>query len=573
MKKLFFLVFLTISTSHFLYSQQHVLEFGTSSQVRNSIIFNNPDGAPIPLGVSVTFSASDSVLPNGGDNLHLPVSPFNNNGNGFRINSGSLVFERGNRLYLGASDTLDLDYNSRVSGASLDMGAFEYPIRHTRIEGQSGDTTVCEGKSVLFNVEVYGEPNFMSFQWQHNGENLNGQTSSTLEIRDVSISDTGYYRLLVFGICCNDTSAWIRLDVDRMPMLVAMNDTAIVSGENITLRVVESVGDVVWYASDMETVVSELLIENITEPMQFFAVATSGVCADTVVIDPVFILISGLPCRVSHFGDTTICSGDPFQLLIDEATVTARWAFLGSTAHILPGEIIHPDRDTTLVLLGLDVDGNVCYADTLVITVFETELNVRPDAFICENESILLWSIPPADEWFNADNNPLGSSGDIIINNSPAGQTTYTAQRMDPNTRCIVRKEVSVTVNPSDLSLPFGELVSRGQYHLTMCEGDHVHLRTNIEDPNLVMWERLSDGEMLPGDTTITAFTSDIFRAHLPDEVCGTIHVDLTLIIQPLPEFEILEQDPICEGTSVHLTSIPNASRWYSLDGTRVFMP
>jgi len=105
----------------FLHAQS-ALELGTASHVRNSIIFQNTSARPVSEGVSVRFSASDSALPAESNNVFLSETPFNN---GFRINRNSDVFDRGNRVYLGVSDTLDLDFNPRVSHQKLDIGAFE----------------------------------------------------------------------------------------------------------------------------------------------------------------------------------------------------------------------------------------------------------------------------------------------------------------------------------------------------------------------------------------------------------------------------------------------------------------
>ncbi|MCL2412639.1 MAG: hypothetical protein FWC98_00690, partial [Bacteroidales bacterium] len=435
---------------------QEVLRLGPNSQVANTIIFQNPGAIPVSEGVSVSFSASDSVLPADNNNLHLPISPFSGD---FRIDMGSLVFDRGNQLDLNPWDTLDLDFNSRVSCQEKDIGAFEFPITPTEITAQpflAG--RICEGNSVLLEVEAIGQAGSLSFQWQRNGVNLTGRTSSTLAISHVSMADTGDYRVIVFGACCNDTSNIVRLDVDSRPVLVAMNDTTIISGEDVTLYIVESVGTVFWFESDMETVVLNPNITNITECMQFFAVAINGVCTDTVIV-PVSIIVGGLPCRVLTHADTTLCAGDPYRLLINEATVAARWFIAGTTTEIPSGQVVRPTQTTTLVLVGFNANNEVCDTDTLVLTVPEIELDVRADGIYCLGISVLLSSTPPADGWFNADNNLLGG-GNINVN-PPAGKTTiYTAQRTDVVTGCVVRREVTITVNPPDLTLPFANLLA-----------------------------------------------------------------------------------------------------------------
>jgi len=177
--------------------------------------------------------------------------------------------------------------------------------------------------------------------------------------------------------------------------------------------------------------------------------------------------------------------------------------------------------------------------------------------------------------WFERVGTNLLPLGPGNLNNvmPPANTTTiYVAQRTDAATGCMVQREVAITVNPPDLTSLLGERLALLQYRLTVCEGTQLHLQTNV-DPIFIQWERVSDGQMLSEDPTITATTNDIFRAHAWDPTCGDVALDLELIVQTMPTLQILAQAPICAGTSVHLTSIPNASRWYLIDETRIFMP
>jgi len=543
------------------------LDLGTGSQVRNSIIFENPNARPVSAGISITFSASDSVLPVGNDNVYLPISPFSS---GFRVNMASLIFDRGNRIYLNPTDTLDLDFNPRVACENLDIGAFEHPVLPTRITVQPTLVgRVCEGSSVLLQVEATGEG--ITFQWQRNGVNLIGSTNPILAITNVSMADVGDYRVIVFGACCNDTSHVVRLDVDLRPMVVAMNDTTILPGESVTLYVRESIGTVFWFESDMETAVFDPNITNITESTQFFAVATNGVCVDTVIA-PVQIIVDGFICRVRTHPNPTVCSGDPFRLLIYDATVIARW-FSSTGTEIPNGSIVRVPETSQFVLKGFDDDGNICWRDTLTITVPTIDFTVRNDVFICKGENVSLYSTPPADQWFDNNNNPIGSGNIDIV--PPIGITTiYTAQITDYATGCVFRERVSVTTNPPDFRSFIGTQIAPQQYALTVCEGDLVHFQTNIA-PELIDWRQNPDDQnlSLPNDPTIIATTSSTFRAWAWDATCGDVFLDITITVQPRPDFIAIPQPPAYAGTTVSLTSVPNTPIWTDIYGTRVFMP
>ena len=560
------LLLLFCSTSFAL--SPSVLDLATGSRVKNSIIFENPGATPVSANVVVSFSASDSILPAGNNNVHLPQTPFSS---GFRVNMKSLAFDRGNRAYLNPTDTLDLAFNPRVSCDDVDIGAYEHPVLPTQITVQPTlEGRVCEGNSVVLHVEAVGEG--ITFQWQRNGVNLIGRTSPTLAITNVSLADTGDYRVIVFGVCCNDTSNVVRLDVDLRPMVVAMNDTTILSGENVTLYVREFIGTVFWFESDMETAVLNLNITNITESKQFFAVATNGVCVDTAIAS-VHIRVDGFACHVQTHPDSIICRGEPFRLLIYDATVTARWFVVETGVEIPNGSIVRVSETSQFVLKGFDGDGNVCATDTLTLMVPTIDFIVRDDVVICQGENILLYSTPPADLWFDGNNNPIGSGNIEIV--PPLGRTViYTAQLTDKTTGCVFREQVSVTTNPPDLRSLVGVRIAPQQYVLTVCEGDQIHLQTNVA-PERVDWRQNPDSEnlSLPNDPTVTATASNVFRAWVWDSICGDVYLDVTVTVQPMPDFEILPQPPIYAGTSISLVSVPSTPIWTDIYGTRVFMP
>jgi len=387
---------LLLCSANLAHAQPSALDLGTASQVRNSIIFQNPYATPVSEGVSVRFSASDSVLPAGHYNVLLSGTPFSQ---GFRIDMNSLVFNRGSSAYLGAADTLDLDFNPRVACQKLDIGAFEHPVLPTQIITQPVHHHVCQGENVLLSVEVVGEG--LIFQWQRNGVDLAGGTGSTLALSNVQITDTGYYRVIVTSMCYEVTSIPVRLDVDLRPVLVTMNDTTIISGESVTLYTVEpTTGTVYWFESDRVTSVINP-VTNITATRQFFARATNGVCTDTVESE-VWVIVGGLPCIVQAPEDTVLCPGAVFQLSATEATVTARWyVFHGEDSTAFPNNaFIHPRVTTEFLLMGFNASGEVCSRDTLLITVHPMpDFRILPQPPVYRGTSIHLVSTPNTPIW------------------------------------------------------------------------------------------------------------------------------------------------------------------------------
>jgi len=562
---------LLLSSTNFARAQSSALDLGTASQVRNSIIFQNPYVTPVSEGVSVRFSASDSVLPAGHYNVPLLGTPFSS---GFRIDMSSFVFNRGSSAYLGASDTVDLDFNPRVACQDLDIGAFEHPVLRTQIITEPIPHHVCQGENVLLSVEVVGEG--LTFQWQHNGVNMLGRTGSTLVLPNVQISDTGYYHVVVTSMCYEVTSIAVRLDVDLRPVLVTMNDTTIVSGESVTLYTVyPTFGTVYWFESDRVTSAINP-VTNITETRQFFAMATNGVCTDTLESE-VWVIVGGLPCIVQAPTDTVLCPGAVFQLSATQTTVTARWyVFHGEDSTAFPNNaFIHPRTTAEFVLMGFDASGNVCYRDTLLITIPAIPFEIRNSAEFCVGEPVHLTSIPPADQWFDGNGDLIGI-GDIWFTPPSNVITVFTAQTThtiaETGAVCVIQDTVSIRVNPPNITLPFANFVSEGLYNLTVCKNDIVHLTTNI-DTIFVHWTRVLDSTPLGNNPTVTITERTLFRVYAHDPTCGSVTIDVMINVHEMPDFRILPQPPVYRGTSVHLVSMPNTQIWTDMYGERVFMP
>jgi len=555
---------------------QAVLDLGTGSQVRNSIIFQNPATVQsVSGGAQVTFSASDAVLPSASNNLLLLTSPFISPGT-FEINTSSQVYQQGNLTYLDARDTLDLGFNPRVSCDEVDMGAYEAVAIRTEITLHPTplerlDTTICEGESLFLQVEAAGTN--LTFQWQRNGINMVGQTGPTLNIINLTAEHAGDFRVIAIGDCCNDTSNVVRLYIHQMPAVVAMDDRIVPSGTNIQLYTISYLGDgVSWYRYDMATPVAyPFTIANITETTQFFAAVSHGVCPEPAIAQ-VQIIVEGYLCLVRTFPDTTVCAGAPFRLLIyQETTVFARWFEVGSDIELPNASVIRPDTIRRFVLIGFDENNGACAWDTLTLRVPDIDFTVRAAGTYCIGIPLVpLYSVPPADAWFGPTGIQIGV-GNIDIVPLAGQRTVYTAQFTDPITGCVIFREVAITINPPDLTIPFATFY-QGRYYFSICEGSELYLYTAI-DPIFVYWERLSTGEIIPDHNTIVGEIDDIFRAHAWDNECGDVYIDLVLTVLPLPSLEILPQAPVPSGTAISLVSSPNATLWTDADGTRVFMP
>jgi hypothetical protein len=73
------------------------------------------------------------------------------------------------------------------------------------ITQQPESLQVCEGDPAVFHVEAQGEN--LSYQWQHDDQNIPGATTDTLMIDAATSEDEGDYRCIVADHCDNSETS------------------------------------------------------------------------------------------------------------------------------------------------------------------------------------------------------------------------------------------------------------------------------------------------------------------------------------------------------------------------------
>jgi gliding motility-associated-like protein len=210
MKKQFLNIVLLLFCSQMLLGQDvpSVVRLNSGTFVTNAIIYENSGHKPLSDGVSGNYSASDSII-SGANNIILTENPFVNL---FRIDASSPAFNSGTTDGLRVSDTLDLDNKPRLSCCGMDIGAFEFFDFPTKTTQQPKNIRTVVGALPVF-LAVSAEGTDLSYQWQYNGIDLPNKISDRLQF-DGIWADTGVYRAIVYGVCCNDTSLEVRVNYD-----------------------------------------------------------------------------------------------------------------------------------------------------------------------------------------------------------------------------------------------------------------------------------------------------------------------------------------------------------------------
>ena len=81
----------------------------------------------------------------------------------------------------------------------------------TTIGTQPVSQLTCINGQVTFSVVASGDN--ITYQWQKNGTNINGQTGTSYNIPAAAFADTGNYRVVITGVCGTDTSNIASLSV------------------------------------------------------------------------------------------------------------------------------------------------------------------------------------------------------------------------------------------------------------------------------------------------------------------------------------------------------------------------
>ncbi len=540
------------------------IRLGTNGRISNTIIYKHPTQRIVSPDIS--YSAVDSIAPGsvsvqGTGNIHLSTSPFVNGG--VQIDRGSPAYNTGTLSRLRGEDTLDLNYRPRVRCEKIDIGAYEYDVEVTEITQDPENKQVCEGSPLQLSVVAKGTN--VTYQWQRNGVNISGQTSSTLRHDSASISrDTGTYRVIAIGECCNDTSASVYVGVDKRPYIIAMQDTTVYTGDSVSLHSLESSGTILWTHLDT-TPVSDLLIRNITVNCSYLCFASNGVCAEASDMVNIYALARGEACKITTLPDTTICYGDPYQLMPDFTQTTSiitKWERVETVEEYTPLSLVYPDTLSRYVAYGRGETGDVCTSDTLTVRVTRIDFYAMEDIKICGGATISLLSYPPVGAEWRDEHGDFMGIGNQTVTPTPGRYSLYFVSLKQGV--CTARDTVKVYANPPDLQVPFLDT--------TICEKEPILLSTNVE-AHLVHWIEQSTSDTLDSETIIFPNTPEIYTVWIFDTLCGDVYKSVRVNVQERPDFFITSPDIVCEFNTFNLEANVMASWWTDLNNNRVFNP
>ena len=213
--------------------------------VQNSILVQNTSGWPgadaNAGGSAITYSCTPTATGTG--NISAAPAFVDYAGGNFRLASGSPGINAGTNDVVATAS--DLDGQSRVVDAAVDMGAYEYHHAPFLIVSPASQSVLLLS-NVLFTVSAIGDPT-LSYQWQKDGVNLTndarigGAFAASLSISNLVLQDAAGYRVVVSNATATVTSTVATLTLLGLPIISNQPiSRSVPAGTNVSFSVTAS---------------------------------------------------------------------------------------------------------------------------------------------------------------------------------------------------------------------------------------------------------------------------------------------------------------------------------------------
>ncbi|CAN5779971.1 hypothetical protein BH10BAC3_BH10BAC3_01050 [soil metagenome] len=348
----------------------------------------------------------------------------------------------------------DVVVNSTCSPALISNPAVLTVNIAPAITLQPSSQTVCEGTDVTFNVNATGTD--LTYQWQKDGNDLIGETSSSITLNNATTAEAGSYTVTVNGACTPSViSDAAILGINTSPTVSAANISNLPNDGNNCDALVTFGLDVISGGSPAPTIVYKIGNTVITSPHVFpvgttmVTVEATNICGTAITVFDVTVNDVKAPVIVCPAGITINCQDDTAPSNTGSATAndncdltTAITYSDVSTQHADAANAGHYNYTITRTWKAMDAAGNFSTCNQL-ITVHDitkpavsncpANITVYTGAGRTTCDQIVSWTAPTAtDNCSSVSVTSNHNSGDLFS----AGTTTvtYTFKDVSENT-------------------------------------------------------------------------------------------------------------------------------------------
>ncbi len=217
---------------------------------------------------------------------------------------------------------------------------------------------ICEGDSVQLWVQAKGSR--LKYQWKHNNTNFINSNDSLLILRNLEESNSGNYKVVVFGACepSVESSEFLLDVIPSTKILHYSADTTIKKGDKLILNVYAKGRDLAyqWYKNGFKLLGennSAFIIEKVSKSDEGrYKCVVAGACQSDstleirVDVDTTITTVSDsklqFSVRILSFDNSRIeveiISDKTDVLLLQMANVLGQYVFEDKTIEVVPGK-------------------------------------------------------------------------------------------------------------------------------------------------------------------------------------------------------------------------------------------
>ncbi len=406
------------------------------------------------------------------------------------------------------------------------------------------DMNLCIGQSRIINTIINGTPSWSPAE----GLSCTDCPNPVANPDD----DITYYLTVTTtdGCVATDSISFNRI-LQEAPQLTVSPDTAICQGETIQIFAYggDSPFDYTWEEDRPGLSCYQYCPNPIVSGIDSSQTYVVNLVNDFECVATDSIEVEIIGSELDILGpDRTICFGDSIQLQVMEGAdpVWSESEFLSCTD--CPNPIAAPIE--TSVFEVTITERECLYTTDITVNVqFQDDIDAGDDRYICVGQTIELNGEAVGPTNWTA-NGSIIASDELDITISPTQTTTYTLS--SKNDLCILTDDVEIVV---------GEKLPIEAPDVEICPGETAQLQVTGEGTSF-QWtpsEGLSSDQIANPTATVESTTT--YQVVAENEFCASDPVNVSVIVNELPEVMLPEEMIFVPGEPVQLTAIAAEDR------------
>lgn len=521
--------------------------------------------------------------------------------------------------------TTPIFYRAKLSG-NLCPDAFSniisININNPSLSGEvtAVQTVLCEGSSATLNVNGY----LGNIQWQQSSNGIDNWTdvisgigyNSSFFTTDALNTNVFYRSKVTNGGCPSDYSAALGISIDLMPVagnISPLNQTICI-GNNATVSIVNSIGNIQWQQSDDGTngwvnvtngsgANSNIYITSSLISDKYFRVILSNGSCPSVISAVASVIVAPLSNGgIATVGNTNFCSGGSSSLSLTGYSGSIQWE--QSNDSIVWGNVTTGSgstsanyttsalSQTTFYRARLLLGSCINYSNIVKINVYPIAIggtiSVTGSPMCSGNSATLTLNGSIGDiQWIqsatgtgNWTNVIIGNGiNSPVFNTSTLSSTTYYRAKLTSGSCPVVYSPIS---NIVVYSQAVGGVATA--LNADICTGSNTSVSLTGQSGSIV-WEQSNDSllwsAVIGGSgSNSSTYTTPVlnqfrfYRARLSNGICPLAYstvVKINVSSQSIAGIALLAEESLCQGNTADLTLSNNNGniQWQqSIDGS-----